>query len=276
MRLAPLRAELAKLYRQRITYASFVVVLALVGLVTWGSRHEARHLDVSERVGSEFVVAGRTITALFVARVVMDVALVVLVPMLIAVVVGALIAGERQNGTLRTLLTRPQPRLRVLAAKLLTGWSFAASVTVFLGLSALAIGQLVFGWGDLVIFGGGLIVLDAHAGLVRVAEGYGLAVASMCTVAALALMMSAIFDSSMAAAGLTVAVLIVMGIVGEMPYFEHVKPYLLTTHLRVYSEMFAATVDGAAVLRSGGYLAAYAAFTTAVAMIVFDRRDVTC
>ncbi len=276
MRLAPLRAELTKLYRQRITYASFVVVLALVGLVTWGSHHEARHLDVSQRVGSEFVVAGRTITALFVARAVMEVALVVLVPMLIAVVVGALIAGERQNGTLRTLLTRPQPRLRVLAAKLLTGWSFAASVTVFLGLSALAIGQLVFGWGDLVIFDGGLTVLDPHTGLMRVAEGYALAVASMCSVAALALMMSAIFDNSMAAAGLTVAVLIVMGIVGQMPYFEHVKPYLLTAHLRVYSEMFAATVDRAAVLTSAGYLAAYTALTTAVAMIVFDRRDVTC
>ncbi len=89
-------------------------------------------------------------------------------------------------------------------------------------------------------------------------------------------MMSAIFDNSMAAAGLTVAVLIVMGIVGQMPYFEHVKPYLLTAHLRVYSEMFAATVDRAAVLTSAGYLAAYTALTTAVAMIVFDRRDVTC
>ncbi len=276
MRLAPLRAELTKLYRQRITYASFAVVLALVGLVTWGSRHQANQLDVSERVSSEFVVVGKTITALFVARVVMEVALVVLVPMLIAVVVGALIAGERQNATLRMLLVRPQPRLRVLVAKLLTGWSFAASLTVFLGLSGLALGQLVFGWGDLVLFGGGLTVLDPHTGLVRVAEAYGLAVVSMCTVAALALMMSAIFDNSMAAAGLTVAVLIVMGIVGEMPYFEHVKPYLLTAHLRVYSQIFAATIDRATVLNSVGYLVAYSAFTTVVAMIVFNRRDITC
>lgn len=54
------------------------------------------------------------------------------------------------------------------------------------------------------------------------------------------------------------------------------KPYLLTSHLRVYSEVFRATIDRAAVLNSAGYLAAYTAVTTAVAMIVFDRRDVTC
>jgi len=274
--LAVLRAELSKLYRQRITYASFVVLIVLVGLVTWGSHHGRKHLELQEQISSEFVVTGRTITALFVARAIMEVALAVLVPMLIAVVVGALVAGERQSGTLRTLMIRPVARWWVLSAKLLTGWSFAAAVTIFLGIAGLTIGWLVFGWGDLVIFSGGLTVLDAHTGLVRLVLAYLLAVAAMCTVAALALMFSTIFDNSMAAAGLTVATLLVMGIVGELPYFEHMRPHLLTTHLRFYSEMFAATVNRAALVTSAAYLAGYTIVTTIIAIIIFQRRDITC
>ncbi len=276
MRPAAWRAELSKLYRQRISYAGFVVVFMLVALITWGSHHEQDHLDVGERMGSEFIVAGKSVTALFVAYTAMEVALVVLVPLLIAVVVGGLVAGERQTGTLRTLLSRPVSRRSVLAAKLVTGWSYAIALTFFLGLSALALGQLVFGWGDLVIFRGGLTILEPRMGLMRLAQGYALASAAMCTVATIGLMFSVLFDSSMVAAGLTVAVLVVSGTAGMMPYFEHVKPHLLTTHLAIYQKVFAATVDRPGLADSAMHLGAYALVSLVIAMIVFERRDVTC
>ncbi|MGD9495704.1 MAG: ABC transporter permease [Armatimonadota bacterium] len=276
MRLAALRVELAKLYRQRSAYAGFAVMLALAALVTWGSHRQRHHLDVSEAVPSEFVVAGKTVTALFVAQAVMEPSLVVMVPVLIAVVAGALVAGERQTGTLRTLLTRPVRRWVVLTAKLLAGWSYAILITLFLGLCTLGLGQAVFGWGDLVVFRGGLTILDAHTGLIRLAEGYGLAAGAMCVVAALALMLSTIFDNAMVAAGLTVALLILSNTIGVMPYFEDVKPHLLTTHLRLYREVFAATVDTEALTISVHYLAAYLAAIVVVALAVFARRDVTC
>lgn len=274
--MAALRAELTKLYRQRIAYAGFAVILVLVALLTWGSHHQREHIDVGREFGSQFVVAGKTVTALFVAHVALNVAMVVLVPLLIAVVVGALVAGERQMGTLRTLLSRPVPRPEVLGAKTAAAFSYAIALTLFLGASSLGLGQIVFGWGDLVVFEGGLTILEPHTGLIRLAQGYALACAATCTVAALGLMGSCIVDNPMTAAGLTVATLLVSAAVGAMPYFESVKAYLLTTHLRVYQEVFAAQIDGGSVSTSGMYLAGYTLAALVVAVIVFARRDVTC
>jgi len=276
MSMAALRSELSKLFRQRITWASFGVVLVLVGLLTWGSHHEQQRLDAGREFGSQFVVAGKTVTALFVANVALHVALVVLVPLLVAVVVGGMIAGERQNGTLRTLLSRPVARWKVLMAKLAASWAFAISVTLFIGVAGLGLGQLVFGWGDLVLLRGGLTIFEPQMGLVRLAEGYALACLAMCSVAAVTLMLSAIVNNPMTAAGLAVAMLLVTRIVAEMPYFEKIKPHLLTSHLNIYSEVLAVTVDRAALLTSAAYLTGYLVVATVVALIVFDRRDVTC
>ncbi|MFP4249375.1 MAG: ABC transporter permease [Armatimonadota bacterium] len=274
--MAALRSELSKLWRQRIAWASFGVVLALVGLVTWGSYHERERFDVGEELGSGFVVAGKSVTALFVANAVLQVALTVLVPLLVAVVVGGLVAGERQSGTLRTLLSRPVARWRVLMAKLAAGWAFTISLTLFLGLVGLGLGQLVFGWGDLVIFRRGLTIFDAQTGSMRLLQAYALACLSMCAVAALALMLSTVFNNPMTAAGLTVAVLLVSQIVGAMPYFEWAESYLLTAHLGVYREVLAVTIDGESLRSSAGYLASFIAVASLISLIVFERRDVTC
>jgi ABC-2 type transport system permease protein len=274
--MAALRSELSKLYRQRVVWASFGVVLALVALITWGSHHEQDRLDVADRFGSQFIVAGKTVTALFVANAVMQVALTVLIPLLVAVVVGGLVAGERQSGTLRTLLSRPVARWRVLMAKMATGWAFTIALTVFLGLAGLGLGWAVFGWGDLVVMRGGLTIFDPQMGLLRLAEAYGLACFAMCSVAAVALALSTIFGNPMTAGGLAVAFLIVSRIVAAMPYFDAAEPYLLTTHLDIHREVLAATVDYASLQTSAIYLLAYIVASGIIALVVFDRRDVTC
>ncbi len=277
MRLgAALRSELSKLFRQRGTYAGFVVVLALVGLLTWGSHYHQDRFKVANELGPDFVVAGKSITALFIARAAMDVAMVILMPVLVAIVVGGLVAGERQSGTLRTLLTRPVRRSTVLLSKLVAGCIYAVAVTLFLGLSSLALGYLVFGWGDLVLFRGGLAILGPQAGLLRLAEGYGLAAAAMCAVGVLALMLSVLFDNPLTAAGLTIAVLLVSGMIEFMPYFEQIRPYLFTTNLPMYRACLKASVDTASISISALYLLGYVSAMVLVALWVFSRRDVTC
>ncbi|NLO05857.1 MAG: ABC transporter permease subunit [candidate division WS1 bacterium] len=275
MILPALRGEMVKLYHQRIVWAGVAMVLVLVILVVWGSHHERDRFDAGEMIGSEFIVTGNTVTALFVARAVMQVALVVFVPMLIAVVAGAMVAGERQLGTLRTLLSRPVRRSTVLLSKLAAAWSYAVLLTLLLGLSALALGQLVFGWGDLVVLRQGLTIFDPQTGLMRLAQGYALAALAMGTVATVALMLSAIVDNPMTAAGLTVAFLLISQIVAVMPYFESIEPHLLTTHLDIFNRVFAPAIETGRVWRSVAYLSGYSVVATVVALVVFGRRDVT-
>lgn len=274
--IAALRTELSKLFRQRITWASFLVVLVLVGLITWGSHHERDRIDIERTLGDSFVVAGNTVTALFIAHAVMEVAMLVLIPLLVAVVVGGLVAGERQVGTLRTLLARPVSRSAVLLSKLAAGWTYTVALILALGGLSLGLGYLVFGWGDLVVFRGGLTIFDPHLGLARLAAAYGLAAAAMCAVAAVALLLSAVFDNPMTAAGLTVALLLVCGIIAQMPYFDRIEPHLITSHLQLYHEVLSAQVKGAELVRSALYLGGYALVSVVLAVVVFARRDVTC
>ena len=277
MRLgAALRSELSKLFRQRVTYAGFAVVVVLVSLLTWGTYHEKGRLTVERNLGSDFIVAGKSVTALFVAHAAMDVAMVILLPVLVAFVLGGLVSGETQTATLRTLLTRPVARSVVLLSKLITGWAYAIAVTIFLGLSGLAIGYAVFGWGDLVIFRGSLLILEPTAGLVRLIQAYGLAAYAMCAVGAIAIMLSVIFDNPLMAAGLTIVLLVVSGTVQLIPYFEKVKPYLLTTNVALYQKCLRASVDSAAISTAAWYLLAYLVVATTIALLVFGRRDVTC
>ena len=140
----------------------------------------------------------------------------------------------------------------------------------------LGIGYLVFGWGDLVIFRGGLTILEPRTGLLRLAEAYGLAAAAMCAIAVLGMMLSVIFDNPLTAAGLTVAALLVSGTVEFMPYFERIKPYLFTTNLPMYKDCLRASVDTASISDSALLLLAYAVAMIFVALLLFSRRDVTC
>ncbi len=273
--VAALRSELSKIFRQRVTWSGFLVMAVLAALVTWGSHHERDRIDVERVLGGQFVVAGNTISALFIANATMQVAAVVLMPLLVAVVVGGLVAGEKQSGTLRTLLSRPVSRTAVLLSKLAAAWAYTLALTLALGAVSLGLGYAVFGWGDLVVLENGLTIFEPGMGLARLAMAYGLAAAAMGTVAAVALMLSVIFDNPMTAAGLTVAALLVSGIVAQMPYFASVDPHLLTSHLRIYREVLSAEIDHLELIKSAKYLAAYSGVSVVVALAVFTRRDVT-
>lgn len=273
--VAALRSELSKIFRQRVTWSGFLVMAVLAALVTWGSHHERDRIDVADMLGGEFVVAGNTISALFIANATMQVAAVVLMPLLVAVVVGGLVAGEKQSGTLRTLLCRPVSRTAILLSKLAAAWAYTLALTLTLGAVSLGLGYLVFGWGDLVVLNRGLVIFEPGLGLTRLAMAYGLAAAAMGTVAAVALMLSVIFDNPMTAAGLTVAALLVSGIVSQMPYFASIDPHLLTSHVRLYREVLSAEIDQPDLIKSAQYLAGYSVVAIAVALAVFTRKDVT-
>ncbi len=274
--VAALRSELSKIFRMRITWASVAVVIVLAGLITWGSHHERDRIDVEHSLGDQFIVAGNSITALFIAHAVLQAATLMLIPLLVAVVVGGLVAGEKQTGTLRTMLARPVSRRAILLSKLAAAWTYTVTLTVAMGAFALGLGYVIFGWGDLVILRHGLTILEPGLGLTRLLMAYGLATAAMWAVASIALMLSVIFDNPMTAAGITVAFLMVSGIISLMPYFSSIEPHLLTSHLRLFNEVLAAKIDVPELMKSAMYIAGYIVIPVIVALGVFERRDVTC
>src|SRR5436189_5187594 len=71
-------------------------------------------------------------TAPLVVRSFANVAGILLLPLLIAVLGSDIVSAENAEGTDKLLLTRPVRRWKVLTAKLLTLWGFA-SLTLFVG-----------------------------------------------------------------------------------------------------------------------------------------------
>ena len=178
---------------------------------------------------------------------------------------------------LRTWLCRPVARLTLLAAKQLAAWFHAVSLTVFLGVVALALGYAFFGGGDLVDLssGDGMVILDERLALVRLALGYGIAALVMCGLASLAVMFSVLFENPMVAAASTVAFLPVATILGSLEYFKFLKPYLLTTYLDIWNHAFKGTVVVGDFLPGLYCIAGYCLIPYVIGAVVFRRKDIT-
>jgi len=89
-------------------------------------------------------------------------------------------------------------------------------------------------------------------------------------------LLSVLCDNSLTAAGLTVAVLLVLQSLRLIPYFQWLQPYLLTEHIWAYREALSATIDWSKIITSLSYLTAYIAGPGLIAMCVFWRQDVRC
>jgi len=276
--LVCLRLELTKIFRQRGTYVAYAILAVVTGLTVWGlHQYGAPHrLQVSHRAGEEMAVGGNLVTAFTVARHLMDPVFLVLVPMLVAMVCGGLVAAEHRSGVLRTWLCRPVSRLTLFTAKGLSGGLYAITLSLFLGLVALAVGYAVFGGGDLITYSrDGLVILEEGLAWPRMAVAYGVAALLMCCIASLALLASVIFENPLVAAGCAVAVIPVSGILQHMEYFKCLEPYLLTTYLDVYGEAFKATLQFADFRAALTCAAGYCLVPYVLGAIIFWRRDVT-
>jgi ABC-2 type transport system permease protein len=276
--LLSLRLELRKLTSQRGTYAGPAVLFVIAALVVWGLWKHGPDLSLQRQMGGDMVVGGKLLTGLMVGRYVMEPCLIVLLPLMVAAVAGGLVAGEARSGLLRTWLCRPVTRWTVLTAKQLAAWVHATALTLFLGVAALGLGYAFFGGGDLIDArsGDGLVILAEPMGLQRLALAYGLAATVMCALASLALLASTIFENPLVAAAVAVAFLPASTLLGALPYFETLKPYLLTTHLDVWIHAFRGTLDWGDFSQPLSCVLGYCLVPYVVAAVIFRARDITC
>jgi ABC-2 type transport system permease protein len=276
--LTTLRLELAKIFRQRGTYVAYGILALVTGLMVWGlwKLGPPHKFQVKHPAATEMVVGGNLVTAFTLARHIMEPVFVVLVPMLVAMVCGGLIGAESRSGVLRTWLCRPISRWSLFTGKLLAGFVYAATLSAFLGLFALGLGYLVFGGGDLMTYGSeGLVILEESLAWPRMALAYGIAALLMCCIASVALLASVLFENPLVAAGATVAVIPIGGVLRAMEYFRFLEPYLLTTYLDVWKHAFNASVDFSDFHQALYCVAGYCLIPYAIGAAIFWRRDVT-
>ena len=237
--------------------------------------HLERDIDPDQRTGPLF------------ARAFAAVASALLLPLLVTILVADLVSSERSAGTIKMLLTRPVSRRRVLASKLVAMALFTSSLVVASALLSWLIAGVAFGWQgfDAPVLTGFRFGLDGpDLTNVRMAPlwidtlaAYGLVWFSALTVGAIGVTFSVLFQSTAAAMGTLLALVVSGVLLGQLASDWEPTRWIFVTNLplaQFYSGV-PPPVAGMTLLHSVLVLGVWGVGAIAVGMWVFSRRDVT-
>ncbi len=272
-----LRVELFKIFNRRRSYIGFIAVLALILLVSATFYYEGTELFgfITQNLETTFIFQGNIVNGNLLAYIVLK-SLWVHFPILIALVIGDLISGEEESGTLRLILTRPVSRTALVGAKFLSGFIYVIALVAFMAIVSISLGYLIFGPGDLLVLMGTLNIFPADDVLWRFGLAYMFGALSMCTVAAFALFMSAVMKNSLAAILGTIAILIVLNFISlfNVPFLSWTKPILFTTYMSSWESFFDYNLSVAQVVKDGAILISYILIFYSATVYYFNRKDV--
>ncbi len=267
-----IRVELAKMLRRPLTWVTIIALNALPTLVA--VLLALTDLGPRPGTGPPFLSAVLTDGTLF-PLAALAIVLPLFLPVAVAVVGGEAIAGEVQSDTLRYLLVRPVSRARLLVAKLVSVVAFVALATLMVALVAYVEGLLLLGDAPAtgVVSISGSTLTEAEM-LQRSAMAFGYVVLAMLGVAAIALMLSTMTDSAVAAALGTIGFLVASTVLLGLDAADSIKPYLVTRHWLAFVDLFRDPIRWHDVI--DGVLAqlAYLVVFSGAAWANFATRDI--
>jgi ABC-2 type transport system permease protein len=274
--LFQIRGELWKLFARKRTYIGFCVFLGVEILVMLllqmpRGQHWMKHMI--EESGGLF---DEYFSGLTVALIMVSTTLFLLGGLYLGLIGGDLVAKEVEDGTMRMTLCRPVSRLRVLLVKYVVCVIYTFSLVFFVGLSALAVGMMIRGRGGLfpMIPGVNLLALyDFDQGLTRYLAALPCVVLSMLTLSTFAFQLSCWNVKPAAATISAITVFFVDWILHEMPYFETYRPWMMTTHMNTWMNVFREPLPWPRMIEDYAYLFGLDATFFIVGAVVFASRD---
>jgi ABC-2 type transport system permease protein len=251
-------------------------------------------------------LAGNGVFLTFIA---LSLLLILVLPVVVAVVAGDSIAGEATGGTLRYLLVRPVGRTRLLVAKLVSVTVYVLLVVLAVTFTAYATGVFLLGPSVAAAVGqapgvpggaaggsvpglagqaptagqaaGGAVtsLSGAPLSLLQLTERTAGAIAfitvSMLGVAAIALFLSTITDSSLGSALGALAALVASEVLVTLNAATVVQPYLPTRYWLAWIDFFRQPVFWRDIQRGFGIQAIYVVVFLAAAWANFSTKDIT-
>jgi ABC-2 type transport system permease protein len=195
-----------------------------------------------------------------------------LLPLLASMAGAYPIAGEAEQGTMKTWLSRPVSRTTVLLSK----WGIAI-VYIVIGMllvwgGGLLAGGVVFGLKPLVTLSG--TTVSIAYGLWLTFLTYGLILLGMMCLISLAALVSTFTNSSLTAAIVAMVIFIVLTILNGFSYFDFMKPYTFTAYSTTFLDLFRDPIYWHPIRNAVLTYAGTIAGATAAAWYIFGRRDI--
>ena len=275
-----LRNEAIKIYQRKRSYLAFGAFLLLLILMYLGMTYSRKPYLV--RMTSE---AGLRLAdfmdGMFFAAMAILPTLNLLYPVFVSLMAGDMIAGEAQEGTLRTLLARPVARWRVLTAKLLAMQVYLGVLCLSFAGMSLLVGSVCFGApGDLLLpeaffdLGAGLRIVPAREAMWKLVAAYLYAGAAGMVLASLGLAVSVLSNNAASAVITTLVIYFIAHILGNIPPLREFRPFLFSTHLEAWKLLFFDPVPWNNLIRSGTMALAFTATFFILSLLFFVRKDI--
>jgi ABC-2 type transport system permease protein len=277
------RIELLKLVRSKGFYLSFAALSAFVLLMLWGfysyARQKTGGLATEEfkyTYESKSYFNGLTFTLYSLMF-----AFSLIIPIFVAMTAGGQIAGERRAGTLRMIAIRPISRIRLVVAKFVVVALHTYLLMAFFIALNLLVGLLFVGWGNLQLYPGPLNLVDAPGEILRDDALWRFCYASfsgtwaLLVVAAIAMLLSAIFENPVTAVAGTLAVYLMLYIVGRIEFFGDLRPFFFTTDMDFWRDVLKPEVPWHDLYHYAFTCGAYIFGLLLAAVFIFDRKDIT-
>jgi ABC-2 type transport system permease protein len=287
-----LQIELFKIFKRPRTYISFAAIAAIILIIQLGLKFDGQsylELLLSGISDSFFVPYKLILNGYLVAFIILN-ALLIHVPLLVALVAGDLVAGEANMGTLRLLVTKPVSRTQLMLVKFTAAVLYTLLLLLWMAVLALWLSILFFGTNDMLVARNNTMEQIGQADIWwRYVAAFGYAAVALSTVAALAFLLSTLADNSIGPIVSTITIVIVLTILSELriPMYDHtVKPYLFTSHMLAWKGFFYSKADSSgqaiagsienlpAICRSLAILLAYIVVFVTSAVLIFRKKDI--
>ena len=275
--------EIIKLAKSKLVALSLVTVSAFVALMLWGFYSYAeRKMGAQATAQFKYTYESRSyFNGLTFALYSLVFSFSLLIPILVAMIAGAQIAGERTRGTLRMLCMRPVSRLSIFFSKFMTVVLYTYGLVAFFIALNLLVGLVFVGWGNLELYPGPLNLVDEPGtiqrdeALLRFVYASFSATWSLLVIAAIAMLFSTLFETSTMATVAAVSLYLMLYIIGRVEFFEHLRPYFFTTDMDAWRDVFKPEIPWQSFYHYSSICGAYILGILLAAITIFERKDIT-
>ena len=270
--------ELIKILAKPRSYIGFIALTVLIGVILLAMKADGESFIsfVTSSFEQTLSFNGLILNGNLIAFIILQM-LIIHVPLLVALVTGDLVSGEAAMGTLRMMGTKPISRNSFLLSKFFAGAIYTFFLTVWLAFLSLIIGQYMFGTGDLIVLNSdGLVIIPENDIMWRYGLAFCLAYLSLLSIATMSICFSVFSDNSIGPIVSTMAVIILFTIIGslDVPTFDHVQPFLITTHMASWRSLFEMPVPYDAIIDSILILVFHIVGFTVLALWWFNKKDI--
>ncbi|MBO9130138.1 ABC transporter permease [Bacillus sp. 165] len=209
------------------------------------------------------------------------------IPLLVMIIAIDIVSGERSDGTIKVLLTRPIRRWKILLSKYVTMLLFVSLILLIVGILCYVISGIIFGykgWGMPILTGFMIENDNLNTSFVHlipqwkyITMAYGLAWFVAVVVGTISFMISVLIRNTPAGMGVMLAALIAGGILSNFSTAWEGAKYIFSVNLTLtdYLSGQLPALKGLSMGFSLLNLTVWAVASLCIAFFVFTKQDMT-